>query len=102
MYFIENVQLWAYCQSFSLSQKGREDVTIRPCKIPNDVSPSTLLNTLPHGRMTGFEVFMSVYTATSVKVTADVALDAPFIQAVASDSPEKAAGYKCWQHPSVR
>lgn len=43
---------------------------------------------------------MSVYTATSVNVTAGVALDAPVIQAMAHDNPGKAAGYKCWQHLS--
>lgn len=75
-------------------------MTIRPYKIPNDVSPSTELNTLPRKLMSVFQDFMSVYTATSVNVTADVALDVPFIQAMASDSPEKAAGYECWQHLS--
>lgn len=43
---------------------------------------------------------MTVYAATSEAVTADVALDASFIEGMASDNPEKAADYKCWQQLS--
>lgn len=74
--------------------------TIRPYQIPDCISASTVLTSLPCELTLVFHDLMSVYAATSENVTADVALDASFIQGMASDNPEKAADYKYWQHLS--
>lgn len=74
--------------------------TVRPYGIPDYISPSTVLTSLPCQWTLVFHDLMSVYAVRSENVTADVASDASFIQGMGSDNPEEAADYKCWQHLS--